>query len=145
MFGLIPFRRMNSNLDILGNHDLVADFINNGFGFSFDIGMDIRADIKENEQEYVVEAELPGVKKDDVVVELKDNTLSITAQVNSETNEETSNYVRKERRQGTFSRSFYVDNVDSAGVKADYKDGILKILLPKIKPVAPDNYRIEIQ
>ncbi|HEX3011085.1 MAG TPA: Hsp20/alpha crystallin family protein [Syntrophomonadaceae bacterium] len=143
MFDLIPFRRRNSNPDNFWNRDLMADFFNNGF--PFDLGMDIRADIRENENEYVVEAELPGVKKDDVVVELRDNTLSISAQMSYENNEESSKYIRKERRQGTISRSFYVDNVDSKGVKADYKDGILKIVLPKIKPTSSDNYRIEIK
>lgn len=142
MFDLTPFRRKNNNLDFW-NRDLMADFFNNGF--PFDLGMDIRADIKENDKEYVVEAELPGVKKEDVAVELRDNTLSISAQMSSENNEETSTYVRRERRQGTVSRSFYVDNVDSQGVKADYKDGILKIVLPKTKPTSPDNYRIEIK
>lgn len=143
MFDLTPFRKRNSNLDNFWNRDLVADFFNHGF--PFDLGMDIRADIKENDQEYIVEAELPGVKKDDVVVELRNNTLSISAQMNSEINEETSKYVRRERRQGTISRSFYVDNVDTQGVKADYKDGILKIVLPKVKPTSQDNYRIDIK
>lgn len=143
MFDLTPFRRKNNNLDNFWNRDLLADFFNNSF--PFDLGMDIRADIKENDQEYVVEAELPGVKKGDVVVELRNNTLSISAQMNSENNEETSTYVRRERRQGTISRSFYVDNVDNKGVKADYKDGILKIVLPKLKNTPPDNYRIEIK
>lgn len=143
MFDLIPFRRKNQSLDGFWNKDLLTDFFNNSF--PFELGIDIRADIKENEKEYVIEAELPGVKKDDVVVELRDNTLSISAQMNSENNEESSTYVRKERRQGTISRSFYVDNVDNNSVKADYKDGILKIVLPKLKNIPPDNYRIEIE
>lgn len=143
MFGLTPFRRSSTNLDNFWGRDLMADFFSNSF--PFDLGMDIRADIKENEKEYVIEAEMPGVKKEDVVVELRDNTLSISAQMNSETNEETDKYVRRERRQGSISRSFYVENIDNEGVKADYKDGVLKIVLPKAKPAAPDNYRIEIQ
>lgn len=143
MFGLTPFRRSSTNLDNFWGRDLMADFFSNSF--PFDLGMDIRADIKENEKEYVIEAEMPGVKKEDVVVELRDNTLSISAQMNSETNEETDKYVRRERRQGSISRRFYVENIDNEGVKADYKDGVLKIVLPKAKPAAPDNYRIEIQ
>jgi HSP20 family protein len=107
--------------------------------------MDIRADIKENEKELIVESEMPGVKKEDVVVELRDNTLTISAEMNSETNEETEKYVRRERRRGSYSRRFYVEDVDSAGVKADYKDGVLKITLPKAKPAAPESYRIDIQ
>ncbi|MGI5921497.1 MAG: Hsp20/alpha crystallin family protein [Syntrophomonadaceae bacterium] len=143
MFDLMPFRRRNSELDHFWNRDLMADFFNNAF--PFDLGMDIRADIRENDHEYVIEAELPGVRKDDVVVELRNNTLSISAQMNYESNEETTKYIRKERRHGCISRSFYVDNVDSKRVKADYKDGILKIVLPKVKPTSPESYRIEIR
>ncbi|NLV22475.1 MAG: Hsp20 family protein [Syntrophomonadaceae bacterium] len=48
-------------------------------------------------------------------------------------------------KQGSISRRFYVENIDSEGIKADYKDGVLKIVLPKAKPATPYNYRIEIQ
>jgi HSP20 family protein len=143
MFSLTPYRRSNSNLDNFWGRDLMADFFSNSF--PFDLGMDIRADIKENEKEFIVEAEMPGVKKEDVVVELRDNALTISAQINSETNEETDKFVRRERRQGSISRRFYVENIDSTGVKADYKDGVLKIILPKTKPAAPESYRIDIQ
>lgn len=143
MFGLTPYRKTNTNLDNFWGRDLMADFFNNSY--PFDLGMDIRADIRENENEYVIEAEMPGVKKEDVTVELRDNTLSISAQVNSETNEESEKYVRRERRQGTISRRFYVENIASDQVKADYKDGVLKIVLPKAKPTPPDNYQIPIQ
>jgi HSP20 family protein len=77
-------------------------------------------------------------------VELRDNTLTISAEKVNEVNEEKDNYIRRERRQGRISRSFYVQNVDNNGVKADYTDGVLKIVLPKLKPTEPNNYRIRI-
>ena len=66
-------------------------------------------------------------------MELKEHTLTIAATQDEETKDEGINYVRRERRTGSVSRSFYVENVDQEGVKADYKDGILKIVLPKLK------------
>jgi len=141
MFELSPFRRHRNAMENFFGRDML-DFFSNDFMSPF--GIDFKADIKENSKEYIVEAELPGVKKDELVVELRDNTLTISASKVSEVNAETDNYIRRERKQGKISRSFYVQNVDSAGVKADYKDGVLKIVLPKLKETDPDSYRIKI-
>ena len=141
MFELSPFRRHRNAMENFFGRDML-DFFSNDFMSPF--GIDFKADIKENSKEYIVEAELPGVKKDELVVELRDNTLTISASKVSEVNAETDNYIRRERKQGKISRSFYVQNVDSAGVKSDYKDGVLKIVLPKLKETDPDSYRIKI-
>jgi HSP20 family protein len=142
MFELSPFKRHRNIMDNFMGRDLMRDFFNSELLSGF--GPDIKADIKESAREYTVEAELPGINKDELVVELKDNTLTITAQKVDEINEESENYIRRERRHGTFSRAFYVENVDNTGVKADYKDGILKITLPKLQETNPNNYRINI-
>ncbi|WP_054692755.1 Hsp20/alpha crystallin family protein [Syntrophomonas palmitatica] len=142
MFDLTPFRR--SRGDLVGGdfgRALLREFFDNDF---FDFAPSFKADIRENGQEFIVEAELPGMKKDEIVVELKDNTLTISAEKKEEINEEKDNYVRRERRMGTFRRSFYVENVDDKRVKADYKDGVLKIILPKLEETPPQNYRISI-
>ena len=104
-----------------------------------------KADIKEKPTEYIVEAELPGVNKEQIVVEFRDNTLTISAQQNEEINEEKPDYVRRERRQGSISRSFYVENVDGEKIAAEYKDGLLTVTLPKLKEDHPENYRIDIR
>ncbi len=142
MFDLTPFRRHRNAMENFWGRDLMRDFFDTDFMSA--LGADIRADIKENDREYVVEAEMPGVRKDELVVELRDNTLTISAEKVNEVNEEKDNYIRRERRQGRISRSFYVQNVDNNGVKADYTDGVLKIVLPKLKPTEPNNYRIRI-
>lgn len=141
MFELSPFRRRRD----LSPADLGRDFIRDFFDPESWFDLNIKADIKENAKEYIVEAELPGVKKDQIVVELKENHLTISAQQNEEINEEKPNYVRRERRQGNIKRSFYVENVDSEKVNAEYKDGLLTIVLPKLKEENPDNYRIKIK
>ncbi|CFX50223.1 HSP20-like chaperone [Syntrophomonas zehnderi OL-4] len=130
MFGLIgwdPFK------DMWGNEFMPRMF------------NEIRTDIKENDTEYIVEAELPGVKKEDLVVELRDNTLTIAAKTMREDTQETENYLRRERSVGQVSRSYYVENVDQDAVKADYKDGVLKIILPKFKDNKDSGFRIPIE
>jgi len=142
MFDLMPFRRRRG--DLVGGDfapSLMRDFFDGDFwGFA----PTFRADIRETSQEFIVEAELPGMKKDEIVVELRDNTLTISAEKREEINEEKENYVRRERRFGSARRSFYVENVDDKKVKADYKDGVLKIVLPKLEETSPHNYRINI-
>ncbi|MEN6348410.1 MAG: Hsp20/alpha crystallin family protein [Syntrophomonas sp.] len=140
MFELTPFRRRRDMMSNLWGGDMFKDFNE----FFYGLASNIRADIKETEKEYIIEAELPGVKKEQINVELKEHTLTITALQDDEIKEEGANYVRRERRQGTTSRSFYVDNVDTAKVKAEHKDGILKIVLPKLQETPPDNYKINI-
>ncbi len=141
MFELSPFRRRRELVVGELGREFMRDFFGNDL---MDFGPSMRADIKETTTEYIVEAELPGLKKDDIVLELRDNTLTISAQKNEEVNEERENYVRRERRQGKMSRSFYVAEVDTEAVKAEYTDGILRITLPKLKESAPDTYRINI-
>jgi HSP20 family protein len=142
MFDLTPFRRRRHMLPGDFGREMLRDFFDSDLWSG--LGMDIRADIKENKKEYIVEAELPGMNKEQINVELKNNTLTISARQEDEVKEENENYVRRERKQGSISRSFYVENVDNEGVKADYKDGILKIILPKLKETEPDSYRINI-
>ncbi len=141
MFDLVPFRRRRG--DLVGDFGpaLMREFFDNDF---FGFAPSFKADIRETPQEFIVEAELPGMKKDEIVVELKDNTLTISAEKKEEYNEEKENYVRRERRFGSTRRSFYVENVDDKKVKADYQDGILKIVLPKLEETPPHNYRINI-
>lgn len=142
MFDLTPFSRRRDLAARNFAGEMLREFFSHDLWPELDLTM--RSDIKENQQEYIVEAELPGLNKEQINVELKDNTLTISANRDDVVEEKGENYIRKERRQGSFRRSFYVDNVDSQKVKADYKDGILKITLPKLKEQVPDTYKINI-
>ncbi len=143
MFDLTPFRRRKELAESLFNPDLVKDLFSGDL--INELGMSIRADIKESENEYIVEAELPGVNKEEIVVEFKEDVLTISAQKQKDIDEEKENYVRRERKRGKVSRSFYVQNIHSEGITADYKDGVLKIVLPKMKETPSDSHRIEIK
>ena len=96
----------------------------------------MKTDIKENEKAFEVSIALPGVKKDDIEIELKDEYLTISATSNMKKDEDDkkSNYIRRERYYGSCSRSFYVgDAVTENDIKASYEDGILTLDIPKVE------------
>lgn len=89
-------------------------------------------DIKETPEAILVKAEIPGVSKDDIKVAFDNNVLTIRGERKSEEKEEGANFLRVERKHGSFSRSFSVDvPVDQEKIKASYKDGVLEVVLPK--------------
>src|SRR5438876_7016302 len=100
-------------------------------------------DIFETEGEIVVKAELPGMDRKDIALGLENNVLSIRGERRfvKETKEE--NYHRIERSYGNFSRSFSIPaTVDEEKIRADYKDGVLKIILPKKEQARPKQIKI---
>ncbi|MBR0132968.1 MAG: Hsp20/alpha crystallin family protein [Lachnospiraceae bacterium] len=97
----------------------------------------MKTDIKENEEGFELEVDLPGYKKEDVKAELKDGYLTISASKNeeNETKDEKGKYIRRERYVGSCQRSFYVgENLDENDIKAKFEDGILKLSVPKKEP-----------
>jgi len=91
-----------------------------------------RVDIKENENSLVVHAEVPGMEKSDFNVTMKEGVLSISGEKKMEEKQEGENWHRIERVFGRFQRSFYIPTeVDESKIKANYKDGVLSVTLPK--------------
>ena len=109
----------------------------------------MKTDIKELEDGFELHIDLPGYKKEDVLAELKDGYLTITASRKTEENqEEKGKYIRRERYFGSSSRSFYVGEVvQQEDVKAKFNDGILTITIPKkeAKPAVEENRYITIE
>lgn len=100
-------------------------------------------DIVENDGDYVVRADLPGLGDDDVNVEVKDGVLRITGERKSEHEERKDSYTRIERSYGTFARSLTLpEGVDPESVKASFDKGVLEIHVPK--PEAPKAHTVEI-
>jgi len=131
MFNLVPFQRRNRGLVDL--EDFFDDFFNNfgRFGLT-NTGINaFRTDIKETENEYIVLAELPGVNKENINIEVDENYMTITAVNDEIIEEEKNNYIRKERRSGRFQRSFNISDVKADEIRAKYENGILEIVLPK--------------
>ena len=100
-------------------------------------------DIIEDEKEWLVKAELPEVKKEDVKVTVEDGVLTITGERKLEKEEKDKKYHRIERSYGNFNRSFSIPaTVDEEKIRADYKDGVLKIALPKKEQAKPKQIKI---
>ena len=100
-------------------------------------------DIYETESEIMVQAELPGVDRKDITLNLEKNVLTLKGERHFEKETKQENYHRIERAYGGFSRSFSIPEiVDEDKIRADYKDGILKIALPKKEQVKPKQIQI---
>ncbi len=102
-------------------------------------------DITENKDEYVVTAELPGLKKDDIHISFKEGNLIIEGERKEEKEDKDVNFHRTERRYGKFYRTFNLGNrVKVDAIDASYKDGILKVHLPKVEEVKPKEIPVKV-
>lgn len=120
-------------------------FFNDEFTSVFSMEDSIKADVRETDEAYLVQAELPGINKEDVRLDYENNYLTISAHRNNEKEDSKEKYIRKERNYGEVSRSFYVGNIDKEAIKAKFKDGVLEITLQKNEKVVDENNKIEIQ
>ncbi len=144
MFGLVPFKFNNRGNRGLTINDMFQDFFNDDILSPFTEANHFKADIRETPDEYLIQAELPGVEKNDINIEYNNNCLTIHA-VRKEEHEETKdNFIRKERHYGEVSRSFCVNNIDKAQIQAKFDNGVLSIRLPKQEKTV-NNTKIEIQ
>jgi HSP20 family protein len=102
-------------------------------------------DVTEDDKEYLIKAELPEVKKEDVKVTVENGTLHITGERKFEKEEKTKKYHRIERAYGTFERTFVLpEGAKGDAVTADYKDGLLTVHLPKGEQVKPKALEIKV-
>ena len=146
MFGLVPFKFNNGeNHKGLTINDMFNDFFNNDMLSEFNSSGSFKTDIKETPEEYVVHAELPGVKKEDINIDYNNNYLTISATRSNESEEKKDNYIRRERSYGSVSRGFYISNVDKNSIKAKFDNGVLNIELPKKELTANNDSRILIE
>ena len=121
------------------------DDINRAF-FGDNTLTEFKADIRDMGDGFVLEADLPGVKREDVNVDVNDGVLTISAEWNTEKKENRQHgYVINERRSGRASRSFTLENVKEDEISAEYKDGVLRLTMPKINETEKSPRRIEIQ
>ena len=110
-------------------------------------GKSVKADIQEDGDNFVLEADLPGFKKEDIHVDVADDRLTVSAERHSnyEDKDKKGNYLRCERSYGSYARSFDISGIDAAGIKAAYADGVLRVTLPKQKEVPASSRRLEIE
>ena len=126
------------------NRNTLLDDFNNFFKGSF-LSKDMKTDIEENEKEYLVTVDVPGVDKNNISVDFDDNTLTI--EINQENEKDNSNksYIRKERSSFSMSRSYYLENGTEEGIKAKLDNGVLNIVIPKTNKPAQNKKLISIE
>ena len=143
MFELTPYERRHQRALFNPFRDM-ENFEKNFWGDM--AATDFKTDIKDNGKEYVLEAELPGFKKEDIHVDIEDGYMTISAERSNETEkkDDKGNFVRRERSYGSFSRSFDVSSVKTEDITGEYKDGVLTLTMPKKEENVPTSRRIEI-
>ena len=142
MFELTPFgyRRVASYNPFRELEEMSHNFWNDADVSGF------RTDIKKVDGSYVLEAELPGFKKEDINIDIDKDCLTITAEHKSEEKEENADsYIRRERYYGSYTRSFNVKGIDTEAITAAYNDGVLTLTMPKKEPEVPAARRLEIK
>ncbi|MCM2309999.1 MAG: Hsp20/alpha crystallin family protein [Steroidobacteraceae bacterium] len=104
------------------------------------------ADVSETEAEYLIKADLPEVRKEDVSVTVQDGVLTLAGERRQEKREETEKLHRVERVYGSFARRFALpENADEQGIRAESRDGVILIHIPKVKVVQPQPRQITVQ
>ena len=93
---------------------------------------DMKCDIYEKDGAYHIEADVPGLNKEDISIDHNNGYITIKATKEEKNDEENKNIIRKERFYGSMERKFYVGDVDEDNIEATFKNGVLKIKVPKI-------------
>ena len=142
-----PFR------NVAALQDRINRIFDESFSRTADLDDDISAsawkptvDIYETDEAIILKAELPGIKKEDVSVEVKDNVLTLKGERAEEKEIKEKNYYRKERAFGTFSRAFNLQHrIQPDKIKARFKDGVLKIEIPKPEEEKPKQITVKVE
>ena len=142
-----PFR------DVATLQDRINRLFNESFGQTRDLDSDMKecawrpaVDIYEAKGELVLKAELPGIQKEDVSVEVKDNVLTLKGERFPEPEIDAENYYRKEICFGTFERSFTLqERIQPDLIKATFKDGVLKVKIPRPQLEKPKQINVEVE
>lgn len=146
MANLIPYGR-GRGLSATGFEDfynMLDDFFTDPWFTDRRLREGFKLDVQQTGKEYLIEAELPGVKKEEVSLDLRDGTLSIAVNREENKNEENKNYIHRERRVSSMSRSVHLGDVDADAISAKLDNGVLKVSVP-IKTPVDNTRRIEIQ
>lgn len=93
----------------------------------------MKCDIYEKDGDYHIEIDIPGFDKKDIKVECDNGYLTVTAKKDEEAEDKSKNYIRRERSYGKYQRSFYIGDMDSSEIRAKFKHGMLKIIVPKVE------------
>jgi len=127
--------------------DMNRHFRGDSFDRFFADSGNFNVDIKENEDAYTVEADLPGLAKEDIELDYSNDVLSIRAQqeMSTEEKDDESNYIRRERSSRSYNRQFLIKDIDEDNITAEFDNGVLKVQLPKTETHGQNTKKIDIQ
>lgn len=145
MFELIPFftRRtgdLPNAFDPFRNYDDIERAFFGGAKHTF------ATDIRDNGDRYTLETDLPGFSKDDIKIDISDETMTVSAERHSDAEDKhkNGNYIRIERSYGRYSRSYDLSEVEADKITARFENGVLTVELPKKEEKAPKSRQLEI-
>ena len=145
MFKLTPF---NSSLrkrddDFVDFYNMIDDFFSASPLRSMRT-TNFRLDVKDEDKHYLIEADLPGVKREDIKLSYDDSILTISIEHNEEKEEKQENYIHRERQMCSMKRAINLPNVDPSNIKARLEDGVLKVTATK-QEIKDHSYVIEVE
>ena len=146
MFSMIPYRTNRSLRTRDEDRDFFNPFADEFFRSFFNddrYAGGMKVDVEDKGDHYLLEADLPGVSRENLHVDVDNGVMTITAEVKESTEEKKKNYVCHERRWGTTSRSFNLDGIHEEAISGEFKDGVLKLTLPKETESKPTTRKIE--
>ena len=141
MAGLVPFNRSKPSIRPTGLgtfYNMLDDFFNDSllpFPARNLMTDTFKVDVRDDEKAYLIEADLPGVNKEELNLEFNDGKLTIHVTREEKKEEEKNNYIHRERRCTTMQRSIFLEDARADGVEAKLEDGVLKINVPKMEKV----------
>ena len=141
MFELTPFRS-NYYVSAYDPFKEMEEFERRFFGQRTPA---MKTDIRETENAYILESDLPGFSREDIHAEINNGYLTIRAEHKSENEDKNESYLRRERSYGSFSRTFDLDGIDAEAITASFKNGVLTLELPKMQKKDEEARRVEIK
>ena len=146
IFELIPFDRRGNRVSAYDPFRMLDEMERSFFGGNNHPAMStFRTDVTDTGDAFVLDAELPGFKKEDIKIDVENDCLTISAERKLDEEEKQKNFIKRERFYGSFSRSFDVSGVNVDGIEAAYNDGVLKLTMPKKVETVPPTRRLEIK
>lgn len=138
MFGMMPLERSDFRNTLREwERDFLKGFVSAGH---------CRTDIREEENRYVLECEMPGLQKQDIHIDMDGNILTLCAKYQKETQKKPDDsYIRRERTQESCCRRFDISGIRTDAIEATYQDGILTLILPKLCSQKSNSRRIEVK
>lgn len=148
MKGLIPFNRKSLNSFDTGIDDfynVLDDFFSGSLLPSRNLSNDtFKIDVQETDKEFLIEAEMPGIKKEEISLDLNDDRLTISIKREENIEDNNKNFVHRERRYCSMSRSVYLANSKLDDIKAKLENGVLTVKIQK-KEKAVNSHKIDIE